>query len=62
MTRMTGQRWIMVNLGLAAATAVMAVGAALAHGGYGPAMAWAAARATDRAARGGGGGGTGLRR
>jgi len=36
MTRMTGQRSMMVSLGLAAATAVLAVGTALAHGGYGP--------------------------
>ena len=36
MTRMTGQRRMMVSLGLAAATAVLAVGTALAHGGYGP--------------------------
>jgi hypothetical protein len=36
MTRMTGQRGLIVSLGLAAATAVLAVGTALAHGGYGP--------------------------
>ena len=36
MTRMTGQRRMMVSLGLAAATAALAVGTALAHGGYGP--------------------------
>jgi hypothetical protein len=36
MTRMTGQRRMMVSLGLTAATAVLAVGTALAHGGYGP--------------------------
>ncbi len=36
MTRMAGQRRTWVSLGLAAATAVLAVGTALAHGGYGP--------------------------
>ena len=36
MTRVTGQHRIWVSLGLAAATAVLAVGTALAHGGYGP--------------------------
>ena len=36
MTRMTGQRRLMVSLGLAVASAALAVGAALAHGGYGP--------------------------
>lgn len=36
MTRMTGQRRLMVSLGLAAASAALAVGAAMAHGGYGP--------------------------
>ena len=36
MTRIAGQRRIWVSLGLAAATAVLAVGTALAHGGYGP--------------------------
>ena len=36
MTRMAEQRRTWVSLGLAAATAVLAVGTALAHGGYGP--------------------------
>jgi hypothetical protein len=36
MTRTTGQGGLIVSLGLAAATAVLAVGTALAHGGYGP--------------------------
>ncbi len=36
MTRISGQRRIWVSLGLATATAVLAVGTALAHGGYGP--------------------------
>jgi hypothetical protein len=36
MTRMTGQRRLMVSLGLAVAGAALVVGAALAHGGYGP--------------------------
>jgi hypothetical protein len=36
MTQRTGQRRTMAGWGLAAATAVLAVGTALAHGGYGP--------------------------
>lgn len=36
MTRMTERHRLMVNLGLAVASAALAVPAALAHGGYGP--------------------------
>ena len=36
MTRMTERHRLMVNLGLAVASAALAIPAALAHGGYGP--------------------------